>query len=312
MYTEINKQLEEAQQGVFRLHKIDSMLKGLKDEQLSLERKVSELKATLDKEELDVKKLEGNSLAGVFYFVLGRLEERLENEKKEALGAKLKYDQAVRDLEDVKHEISKLCSERMNYMDCERKYESLYAAKRDMLIKSDPDRAQKLLDLTEQLNKSKNALKEIREAISAGRSVLSSLEKAMGSLDSAEGWGVWDMLGGGLISDLAKHSHIDDAKYEAEQAQILLRRFRSELADIKIGDDIHIETGGFAKFADFFFDGLIADWFMQSKIKNSQESVSQAESQVQSVLSKLSSLESRESSRIKKVETEIKELITKA
>ena len=312
MYTEINKRLEEAQQGVFRLHKIDSMLNGLKDEQLSLERKVSELKAILDKEELDVKKLEGNSLAGVFYFVLGRLEERLENEKKEALGAKLKYDQAVRDLEDVKHEISKLCSERMNYMDCERKYESLYAAKRDMLIKSDPDRAQKLLDLTEQLNKSKNALKEIREAISAGRSVLSSLEKAMGSLDSAEGWGVWDMLGGGLISDLAKHSHIDDAKYEAEQAQILLRRFRSELADIKIGDDIHIETGGFAKFADFFFDGLIADWFMQSKIKNSQESVSQAKSQVQSVLSKLSSLESRESSRIRKVETEIDELITKA
>ena len=312
MYTEINKRLEEAQQGVFRLHKIDSMLNGLKDEQLSLERKVSELKAILDKEELDVKKLEGNSLAGVFYFVLGRLEERLENEKKEALGAKLKYDQAVRDLEDVKHEISKLCSERMNYMDCERKYESLYAAKRDMLIKSDPDRAQKLLNLTEQLNKSKNALKEIREAISAGRSVIYSLEKAMGSLDSAEGWGVWDMLGGGLISDLAKHSHIDDAKYEAEQAQILLRRFRSELADIKIGDDIHIETGGFAKFADFFFDGLIADWFMQSKIKNSQESVSQAKSQVQSVLSKLSSLESRESSRIRKAETEINELITKA
>ena len=312
MYTEINKRLEEAQQGVFRLYKIDSMLKGLKDEQLSLERKVSELKTILDKEDLDVKKLEGNSLAGIFYSVLGRLEERLENEKKEALGAKLKYDQAVRDLEDVKHEISKLCSERMNYMDCERKYESLYAAKRDMLIKSDPDRAQKLLNLTEQLNKSKNALKEIREAISAGRSVISSLEKAMSSLNSAEGWGVWDMLGGGLISDLAKHSHIDNAKYEAEQAQILLRRFRAELADIRIREDIHIETGGFAKFADFFFDGLIADWFMQSKIKNSHESVSRVKSQVQSVLSELSSLESRESSRIRKVETEIDELITKA
>ncbi|HRU42613.1 MAG TPA: hypothetical protein P5021_11560, partial [Candidatus Diapherotrites archaeon] len=255
MYTEINKRLEEAQQGVFRLYKIDSMLKGLKDEQLSLESKVSELKTILDKEDLDVKKLEGNSLAGIFYSVLGRLEERLENEKKEALGAKLKYDQAVRDLEDVKHEISKLCSERGNYMDCERKYESLYAAKRDMLIKSDPDRAQKLLNLTEQLNNSKNALKEIREAISAGRSVISSLEKAMSSLNSAEGWGVWDMLGGGLISDLAKHSHIDNAKYEAEQAQILLRRFRAELADIRIREDIHIETGGFAKFADFFFDG---------------------------------------------------------
>jgi hypothetical protein len=123
---------------------------------------------------------------------------------------------------------------------------------------------------------------------------------------------MWDMLGGGLISDLAKHSHIDNAKYEAEQAQKLLRRFRSELADIRISDDIHIETGGFAKFADFFFDGLIADWFMQSKIQNSHESVSQVRSQVRSVLNKLSSLESQESSRIRKAETEIKELITKA
>lgn len=169
-----------------------------------------------------------------------------------------------------------------------------------------------MLNLNEQLSASKNALKEVREAISAGRSVINSLENAMGSLDSAGGWGVWDMLGGGLISDLAKHSHIDNAKHEAEQAQILLRRFRSELADIRISNDIHIETGGFAKFADFFFDGLIADWFMQSKIKNSHESVSKVKSQVQSVLNKLSSLESRESARIRQAEKEINNLITKA
>ncbi|NLK35940.1 MAG: hypothetical protein GX301_11000 [Gracilibacteraceae bacterium] len=312
MYTEINRRLEEAQQGVFRLRKIDSMLKNLQEERLSLERKISELKDILDKENLDVKKLEGNSLAGIFYSFLGRLEERIEKEQREALAAKLKYDQAAHDLEDVKHEISKLNTERAKFEDCERKYESLYAMKKDMLIKSDPDKAQYLLNLTEQLNNSKNTLKEIKEAISAGRNVIRSLENAMGSLDSAEGWGVWDMFGGGLISDLAKHSHIDNAKHEAEQAQKLLRRFRTELADIRIRDDIHIETGGFAKFADFFFDGLIADWIMQSKIKNSHESVSQVKSQVQSVLNKLSSLESQESARIRKVEAEIKELIIKA
>jgi hypothetical protein len=57
---------------------------------------------------------------------------------------------------------------------------------------------------------------------------------------------------------------------------------------------------------------LIADWFMQSKIQNSHESVSRVRSQVQSVLNKLNSLESQESSKIRKAETEIKELITKA
>lgn len=135
MYTEINRQLEEAQQGVFRLRKIDSMLKNLQEEQLSLERKISELKNILDKEEIDVKKLEGNSLAGIFYSILGRLEEHVEKEQREALEAKLKYDQATRDLEDVKHEISKLNTEGVNFVDCERKYNSLYAMKRDMLIK---------------------------------------------------------------------------------------------------------------------------------------------------------------------------------
>jgi hypothetical protein len=312
MYTEINRQLEEAQQGVYRLRKIDSILEDLKSEQLSLERNIYELKGILDKEGIDVEKLEGNSLARVFYSILGRLEEHVEKERKEALAAKLKYDQAVHDLQDVKHEISKLCSERMNYMDCERKYDSLYAKKKELLMRSDPGKAQSLLNLAEQLNTSKSALKEIREAISAGRNVMSSLENAMSSLDSAENWGIWDMLGGGLISDLAKHSHIDDAKYEAEQSQVLLRRFRTELADIKISEDIRIETGGFAKFADFFFDGLIADWFMQSKIQNSHESVSQVRSQVQSVLSKLGSLENQELSRIKSIETEINDLITKA
>lgn len=312
MYAEINRRLEEAQQGIHRLNKIDSMLKGLGDEQLSLERKLSELKDILDKENLDVEKLERKSLANIFYSVLGSLPEHVEKEKSEALAAKLKYGQAVLDLEDVKREISMLNSECMKYMDCERMYEGLYAQKKEMLMKSDPEKAQSLMDFSEQLSISKSSLKEIKEAISAGRNVISCLDKALSSLDSAEGWGTWDMLGGGLISDLAKHSHIDDAKYEAEQAQGLLRRFKVELADVRISNDIRIETDGFAKFSDFFFDGLIADWFMQSKIHNSQESVSQVRNQVQGVLSTLSRLENQESSTIEKLGREIKDLITKA
>lgn len=312
MYTEINQQLAEAQQGIYRLRKIDSMLKDLRNGELSLECKLSELKDVLDKENLDVRKLEKKSLANIFYSVLGSLEENVEKEQREALAAKLKYDQATRDLEDVKHESSKLRSERVKYIDCERKYDSLYALKKDMLMKSDPETAQCLLHFTEQLNTSKSTLKEIKEAISAGRNVISSLDNALSSLDSAENWGVWDMLGGGLISDIAKHSHIDDAKYEAERTQTLLRHFKTELTDIRISDDIRIETDGFAKFADFFFDGLISDWFMQSKIQNSYESVSQVKSKVQSVMSKLSRLENQESSNIEKTEIEIGNLITKA
>jgi len=62
MYTEINRQLEEAQQGIYRLRKIDSILRELQDEQLSLEGKLSELKGIWDEENLDVEKEKSEAL----------------------------------------------------------------------------------------------------------------------------------------------------------------------------------------------------------------------------------------------------------
>lgn len=312
MNDEINRQMEEAQQGIFRLRKIDAMIGSLQKEQQNLTKKISEFKDILDKEDLDVEKLQHKNLAHLFYSVLANLEERVEKEQREALAAQLKYDQAVRDLENIKSEISKFTLERSEYNACENEYNRLYAEKKETLLKSNEEIAVQILDLTEQLTNSKNNIKEIGEALAAGQSIISSLETAQNSLDSAEGWGTWDLFGGGLITDLIKHSHIDDAKSQVEKTQSLLLHFKTELADVRIESDIHIETDGFSKFADFFFDGLIADWFMQSKIHDSQDSVNQVKEQVQDVINKLGSLERNEIYIIEKTEKELDELITNA
>lgn len=47
---------------------------------------------------------------------------------------------------------------------------------------------------------------EIREAIDAGNRALDALDEALGHLKTARGLGVWDMLGGGFLSSLLKHS----------------------------------------------------------------------------------------------------------
>lgn len=60
-----------------------------------------------------------------------------------------------------------------------------------------------------------------------------------------------------------------------------------EIADVKINYDTRFDMDGFAKLADFFFDGLIADWYMQSKINNSYNSVSNVKNQVTSTIYKL-------------------------
>lgn len=240
------------------------------------------------------------------------MDEHVETERREALAAKLRYDQAIIDIEDIKYQISKLSSERLGYVDCQKEYNDLYAQKKEELMRGNGETVQEILDLTDKANLTRIDLKETKEAISAGGEVLDSLDSVLNSLESAEGWGTWDILGGGLLSDLAKHSHIDDAKEEAENIHKLLRQFKTELTDISITSDIVIETEGFAKFADFFFDGLIADWFMQSKINESHESAQTVKSQVQSVVGKLEYMITQQNTKIESLETEISELIVKA
>lgn len=312
MYEDINLGLQEAHQGIQRQQKINSMLEELNNQKNSLTEKVAQLKKKLDKEDLDVERLEGKSLAHMFHTVLGNLDEHLDTERQEALAAKLKYDEAIRDLDQVNYDISRLSSEIGRYKECENTYKRLYRIKKEMLLQSNSKTAEQILNLTEQVNQLKGNRKEINEAIEAGKEAERHLEQASDSLSSAAGWGTWDLLGGGLVSDLAKHSHIDNAKYEVGEAQTALSRFRTELADVRIHSDINIETGGFAKFADFFFDGLISDWLMQSRINQSQESVYNVKNQVQRVLNKLSSMDAEEADKLVQLENKISELIRQA
>ena len=309
MYSEINDRLEEARKKISKLNKIDSMLKELRSDESELNHKVYELKSVLDKESLDVEKLSKTNIASIFYSITGKLNDKLEKEQREALSAKLKYDQADYDLGNIRAEISKLIEERENYKDSVNEYNKLYAEKKNFLINSYDASADKIFEITKKTEESKSNVKELREAISAGKSAVQSLDAALESLSSAKGWGTWDLLGGGLISDLAKHSHIDDAMGEVEEAHSKLRRFKSELADVRINYDIRFETEGFGKFADFFFDGLIADWYMQSKNNNSYESVSNVKNQVESTIYRLQQLENKEKYNLKELENELNKIV---
>ncbi|MGI1658809.1 MAG: hypothetical protein ACRKFN_07535 [Desulfitobacterium sp.] len=309
MNRELNDKLQLAQQGLVRLHKIDAMLKELEAELQELQAHEYELKRTLEKENIDVEKLQNRGLAAFFYSIIGSLDERIEKERNEVLAAELKYTQAVKDIKDINFSIAKLTSERTNYLQCQIDYDALYAQKRTSLLEKNAETAQMILELTNESNRKRINLKEIDEALLAGERVLSSLNNALSSLSSAAGWGTWDLLGGGLISDLAKHSHLNSAQSDIEEAQMLLREFKTELTDIRVATDINLKTDGFVKFADFFFDGLIADWFMQTRINESQSSIENAKSQVQTIIEKLDQLKEQDQDRLGVLDTEISNLI---
>lgn len=133
--------------------------------------------------------------------------------------------------------------------------------------------------------------REIAEAIEAGERSLRSLNEAKKYLDSASNWGVVDMIGGNFLSGLMKHSKIDNAKQALQQAKEDLTSFENELKDVQGLRNVNIDIGDFLTFADFFFDGLIADVMVQSKISEARRQVNEAIPRVQNAVEKLMSLQ---------------------
>ena len=133
-------------------------------------------------------------------------------------------------------------------------------------------------------------LREVNEAVVAGETAIRSLQAAKEKLDSARNWGILDILSGnkgGLISGFIKHSRVNAAQNCIDQAKHDLMRFEDELRDVQDMNYLNVEISGFLTFADFFFDGLLADLLVQSKIAEARAKVDDAINRVQNIVYRL-------------------------
>ena len=89
---------------------------------------------------------------------------------------------------------------------------------------------------------------EVIEAVDAADEALHHLKEARSYLSSASNWGLFDLLGGGAISGLLKHSKMGKAEYERKAAKASLARFSKELHDVSGYSSIHID--GLLTFGD--------------------------------------------------------------
>lgn len=132
--------------------------------------------------------------------------------------------------------------------------------------------------------------REIEEAAAAGEKALYSLETAREKLQGAKNWGIFDMLGGGFFTDMVKYSKMSDATAYMEDAKSQLLVFQRELRDVQVPLDLRMDISSFLTFADFFFDGLVADYLVQKKINDAREQVDDAITRVRVILGELRDL----------------------
>ena len=282
MFDELNRRLIQTKKRLRSKQKLEAMLAQVQTTLRESQGRSSEWRGRLASEKADVDKLESLTVTGMFYSILGTKREHLDKEKQEYLAAKLKYDESVEAVKDSQTEVDRLQHELETFQSVGHDYERLIEEKESLLASSNDPRAERLLGLSERLTDLKSVQKELAEAIQAGDSASRGLRRVQTDLQSAANWGTWDMLGGGMLSTMAKHSKIDSARQHAHAAQRQLRRFQEELADAGQRLSVSLEIGGFSKFADYFFDGLIADWVVQSKIREASSACSSAMSQVSS------------------------------
>lgn len=285
MLNACNEKMRALREKIQRRTKVDAMLRDLYAQRTQQEKRVSDLVTILYEEQEDVEKLSGGFWS-VYYAMIGKKEEMLEKERAEALKASMQYDAARAELQKVQEEIDRLEWEKKEFDDYEREYSAVLDEKLNFMRKSSMH-AEKIVELEEKIEYLGNQIGEIDEAECAGRRVLNQIDLIAESLDSAEGWGTWDMLGGGMLSSMVKHAHLDEAQERIKSLERLLSRFRTELADVTVQADVRAQMDGFTRFADWFFDGFFVDWMVLSRIKESKGSLETTEKQIQRVMEQL-------------------------
>lgn len=261
------------------------------------------------KEQRDIDKLENGSFASLFYQLVGKLEKKIEKEELEALQAKRIYESTMHEAENVKREIEMLTLEINDAKRLVEEYKNLWEQKEKEFLEKNSCEREEYFKYIDQIASSKSIHKELSEALNAGNNLLKELSKAKKEFQSAKSWGTYDILGGGSLSSIIKHSHIDSANKILESVDYLSRVFEKELKDVNI--DYMYTVNGFEKCADIFFDNIFSDVMVQDKINkvlsNIEKTINYAEARVENLKRSIEDMEFNIEKLIQKKNTLIEE-----
>ncbi len=305
-------QLHQLAEQVAHASRLEARLRELRQQHDVLSAHVRELEELKLSEQADVDRLEGRSLTAFYYNVIGKMDEKLDKERQEAYTARVKYDTALRELERTGQDVTRCHAELEELRGCEERYEAALREKAQAVKAAGGAAAEQLLDLEARFATLAHQKKELEEAIFAGRSALHTTEEILHSLGNAEDWGTFDLMGGGIVADMVKHSELDDAQEKVELLQSQLRRFKTELADVEIRADMQVSIDGFLRFADYFFDGLFTDWTVMEEISQSQVEVENTQNQIQTVLGRLEAMDKVRSQEQRQLKAQMDALVLDA
>jgi len=287
MIGKLRKELWELRVQVERRKSVGKELDTAHQIEAAVWREEYQVRTRLNQLRSQAAELEKRSLRNFYYGLTGQREAMIEGLEEESRLVEVELRDIQRRLEECGVKLKSLEAAYQGYGDPERRFRDSYEKLKELLKVEGPC-AKEVSALEKAVHELDKQLREIDQAIGAGGLALQEARSIQSTLRSAQGYGVWDAAGGGMVAGAAKHKKLGDARKLMEELQRRISRFSSELTDVNIS--LHLgqdNVGDFLRFADFFLDGLLVDWAVQTRIGESVAEVARVEGSLKSMITHL-------------------------
>jgi hypothetical protein len=225
-------------------------------------------------EQADVDQLQTFSARRILAMLKGARGSQLEREQAEVEAALGRVAEIGARRADARSAQLDAHDRLASYRNAEEDLALVLSAKETLLRRRGGSAGQRLAAIARERGAFIAQVKELNEAISAGRAALTTINLLLEKLSSAGAWSTYDtFLGGGLIASMVKHTRMDAAASLSRSADGQLRAFRRELGDVRaalLTDTLELSPG--TRFVDTWFDNIFTDLSVRSRISAANES----------------------------------------
>ncbi|OFE18867.1 hypothetical protein BA895_01460 [Humibacillus sp. DSM 29435] len=241
----------------------------------------------LAREQLDVDRLQGRSVARLWSGLRGSRATDLERESVEAAQTAAAYDKASEGVETLQDEVARLTRRAAQLEHADRDYELALEALATATPTPFDDTTGPATDAVRELARIRES-REIERTTIVARSALQSLAAAQEVLRRANSWSTFDTFGGGgLFSSSMKHRRLDEARLCLQTAADDLKRLSTLIDGQSHPLPAMPELTTLNRTMDVWFDNFFSDMKVLNQIHRCRDDIARSVAAVEKVLTVL-------------------------
>ena len=282
--------LSEIRDNLGTIEPLENKISALNERLKCAETEAALLLKKYEDEKYDVQKMQMEGISSFILKTIGKYEGRLEKEKQEEIQAKINYDRASADLDEIKQEKQALEIRLSSLHSLALKYESELKRRRNQIQQRlSESKGQQYQRYENEIEETLAQITEVEEALHAAKNVELTAQSAAESLRRAESWSTTEIwLGGNILTHSVKYSHIDKAEECFNHLSSQIETLRKELEDVRelfVSDFTHITST--QRSIDFWFDNIFTNWSVRSKVRENRDRVHLLQEQINEIEEKL-------------------------